>query len=150
ALSSLGPRFDCSRISVATCSNSPGVNTERQPPLPLVTNAPSASWSRYFAGRITLPLASRECWNSPRNIRYPSPLGRRPPLPANCWAVTSRSYPSATTSLHFVAPYTPLPHCSTHSPPFSAPARESRREKAPRRAPISSRLRRYDSSVLFV
>ena len=47
--------------------------------MPFVTNAPSASWSRYFAGRMTLPFVSRECWNSPRNIRNPSPLGPRPP-----------------------------------------------------------------------
>src|SRR6478672_10716934 len=28
---------------------------------------------------MTLPLVSRECWNSPRNIRNPSPLGPRTP-----------------------------------------------------------------------
>src|SRR5689334_4046526 len=28
---------------------------------------------------MTLPFVSRECWNSPRNIRNPLPLGPRPP-----------------------------------------------------------------------
>jgi len=48
--------------------------------------------------------------------------------------VTSLAYHLLTTSLHFVAPYTPPHHSSTHTAPFSAP----RRENAPRAGRVCS------------
>src|SRR5262249_40545939 len=120
ALSSLAPRLEASRTSFATRSNSSVVYTERQPPRPFVTNAPRPSWSRYFAGRITLPLASRECWNSPRNIRIPSPFGlvrhQVRPTPPLC---------DPGPPLHSIS-WHPTPHCSTLQP--------TRRHFLPRRS----------------
>src|SRR5262249_30034987 len=59
--------------------------------------------------RITRPLASRECWYSPRNIWLPR-------LP-----VVAPRTADHSPVLHFAPPYAPTPHWSTPLAPTSPP-----------------------------
>src|SRR5262245_4353171 len=139
ALRSFAPRFDSSRTWLATCSNSSGVNTERHPPLPFVTKPPAESWSRKRAGRITLPLASRECSNSPRNIRSASsgtpscPAARSCPPPGHSASPLGHHFTPFRGTLH------PLPPLFNPHPPDAgaAGAYGARRQMLGRRGPTA-------------
>ena len=135
ALSSFAPRFDCSRTWLATFSNSSGVNTERQPPRPLVTKRALRELIPVLRREDHPPLRVQGVLELPQEHPDPSPLAPRPPLPGHCRAVTSRS---TTTLGHHFTPFrgtlhpsppliqpSPLPF-----PPRGAPGTEAR----PRRA----------------
>ena len=92
----------------ATPSNSSGVYTARQPPRTAPMHGPLGQ-GRNSAGRITRPLASRECWNSPRN---PSALD---PLTSESRSGPRHPAPSRSPIHHLAPLYAPLSPPSTHS-----------------------------------
>ena len=121
------PRFEASRTRSRHLARTPA-------PCRRTGSRPSP-WSRRrhptvgrgtSTGRITRPLASRECWYSPRNIWLPRP------------SVAAPRTANRSPVLHFAPPYAPLPHSSTLSPhrPPALTATGSPMVRAPHGRPV--------------